>query len=394
MIEDRLKICCSVNSKCEVIFERTLNAAILYNGKNVKIEEILQLDCYQIPRQHKQEILLARLNALTTHHRRNCPAYDRLLTAHGIPQDPVTDLHDFFPLPVRLFKEYELKSCPPEDIIKTMTSSGTTGQAVSRIFLDRHTAGFQSRALVKIIQNYLGKQRLPMLIVDTSAIIKNRKLFSARSAGILGFSTFGRDHTYLLDEEMQIDCAALEDFIARHNKEQIFVFGFTFMIWEYLYKPLLEAGKTINLENGMLIHSGGWKKMVQQAVDNQAYAKALKQQTGLGHIYNFYGMVEQVGSIFMECEQGHLHAPTFADVIIRNPFSLLPAKPGEEGVVQVLSILPHSYPGHSLLTEDIGVLHGEDDCPCGKKGKYFSIKGRIPTAELRGCSDTHAFNRK
>ena len=62
---------------------------------------------------------------------------------------------------------------------------------------------------------------------------------------------------------------------------------------------------------------------------------------------------------------------------------------GEQGIVQVLSPLPGSYPGHSLLTEDTGVLLGEDDCPCGRLGKYFSIIGRIPRAEIRGCSDTY-----
>jgi hypothetical protein len=53
-----------------------------------------------------------------------------------------------------------------------------------------------------------------------------------------------------------------------------------------------------------------------------------------------------------------------------------------------LSLLPHSYPGHSILTEDIGKLVGVDTCPCGRKGKYFKIFGRIKNAEIRGCSDT------
>lgn len=357
----------------------------------MNIDEILQLDCYSIAQEQKQVILLDQLNKLTRHHRRQCPAYNRLLEASGYGHDSVTDIHDLFPLPVRLFKEYELKSCDPDDVIKTMTSSGTTSQRVSRIFLDRYTAGYQTKALVKIIQHYLGKQRLPMLIVDTSAIIKDRKLFSARGAGILGFSTFGRDHTYVLDENMEIDFETLETFLDRYKGDKIFVFGFTFMVWQYLYKPLLKSGKKLNLENGVLIHSGGWKKLIEQAVDNATYNKSIRRQTGLKHIYNFYGMVEQVGSIFMECKEGYLHAPTFADVVIRDFFTLRPVPFGQEGVIQVLSVLPHSYPGHSLLTEDIGVIAGEDDCPCGKKGKYFSVKGRIAKAELRGCSDAHAF---
>ena len=78
------------------------------------------------------------------------------------------------------------------------------------------------------------------------------------------------------------------------------------------------------------------------------------------------------------------------DVIIRrvNDFSI--ADVGEKGIIQTVSILPTSYPGHSLLTEDEGILLGEDDCICGRLGKYFKIVGRIENAEIRGCSDTYA----
>ncbi len=358
----------------------------------MNIDELLELDCYGIGRKQKQDLLLAQLNRLTMHHRQACPAYERILAAHGIGPEPVTKLEDFYPLPVRLFKEYSLQSCAPDTVIKTMTSSGTTSQRVSRIYLDRLTAGYQSRALVKIIQNYLGKQRLPMLIVDTAAVVKNRSLFSARGAGILGFSTFGRDHTYLLAENMEIDFAVLDDFLEKYSDTGFLIFGFTFMVWQYLYKPLQAAGRRVNLSNGLLIHSGGWKKLAEQAVDTAAYNQALYDQTGLLKVYNYYGMVEQTGSIFMACDEGHLHAPTAADIIIRDPFSMGPLPVGREGVIQVLSVLPHSYPGHSLLTEDIGVLLGEDSCPCGKKGKYFTVKGRMAQAEIRGCSDAHAFD--
>ena len=62
-------------------------------------------------------------------------------------------------------------------------------------------------------------------------------------------------------------------------------------------------------------------------------------------------------------------------------------------MIEVLSLLPRSYPGHALLTEDRGRLLGEDDCPCGRKGRYFEVFGRLPKAELRGCSDSHAAQR-
>ncbi len=99
------------------------------------------------------------------------------------------------------------------------------------------------------------------------------------------------------------------------------------------------------------------------------------------------GMVEQTGSVFMECEAGYLHSSIFSDVITRREdFSICAFN--EAGVIQLLSLLPKSYPGHSILSEDSGIIHGEDDCQCGRLGKYFTVHGRIESAEIRGCSDT------
>ena len=90
----------------------------------------------------------------------------------------------------------------------------------------------------------------------------------------------------------------------------------------------------------------------------------------------------------MECEQGYLHASIFSEILIRRTEDFTVADAGEAGIIQVLSILPESYPGHSLLTEDEGMIIGEDDCKCGRLGKYFIVTGRMKSAELRGCSDT------
>ena len=101
-------------------------------------------------------------------------------------------------------------------------------------------------------------------------------------------------------------------------------------------------------------------------------------------------MVEQTGCIYAQCEYGHLHASIFSDVIPRRADDFSVCEKGEEGIIQVVSVLPHSYPGHSILTEDKGIILGEDDCPCGRLGKYFKLTGRLKRAELRGCSDTYA----
>ena len=59
----------------------------------------------------------------------------------------------------------------------------------------------------------------------------------------------------------------------------------------------------------------------------------------------------------------------------------------KKGLVQLISCIPTSYPGHNILTEDLGEIIGEDDCKCGYKGKYFKIHGRVKESDIRGCSD-------
>ena len=129
---------------------------------------------------------------------------------------------------------------------------------------------------------------------------------------------------------------------------------------------------------------------MNEAVSPGMFKSALHEVCGIDHVYDYYGMVEQTGSIYVECECGHLHTSIFSDIICRRPKDFSECGFGEDGLIEVVSVLPESYPGHALLTEDVGVVLGEDDCPCGRKGKYFKINGRIKNAEIRGCSDTYA----
>lgn len=353
--------------------------------------EILNIPPYSLQAAEKEKLLTERLTSLTEHHREHCLEYRKMLGAVGY--ENAQSYTDIPFLPVRLFKELELKSVDTGDVVKTMTSSGTTGQAVSRIYLDRATSSNQQKAMVKIVSDFTGKSRMPMIIIDCPGVVKNRAMFSARGAGILGFSIFGSKKIYALDDNMTLDKEGIKQFLSDYSGEKILLFGFTFMVWQHFYKELQRLkseGTTFDLSNGILIHGGGWKKLISEAVGREEFHKRLEDVCGLKDIHDYYGMVEQTGCIYMECEYGHLHSSIFSDVITRRPVDFKPCDIGEKGIIQVVSTIPESYPGHSLLTEDEGIIEGIDNCPCGRKGKYFKIIGRLRHAEIRGCSDTYA----
>ncbi len=356
-------------------------------------EELLQIPPYSLGHEEKHALLTERLLGLTEHHLAHCPEYRRMLDSVGYDSGSISGYEDLPFLPVRLFKELSLRSVPQEDVVKTMTSSGTTGQAVSRIYLDRTTSANQQKTMVKIVSDFLGASRLPMIILDCPSVVKDRNMFSARGAGILGFSIFGARKIYALDDDMRLDVDGLRAFLEKFQGQDVLLFGFTFMVWQHFYKELVrlkEQGVTFDLSRGILIHGGGWKKLASEAVSPQEFHDRLRDVCGLDRIHDYYGMVEQTGCIYMQCECGHLHASVFSDVIMRRSLDFGVCGVGEPGIIQVVSTIPESYPGHSLLTEDEGVLLGEDDCPCGRKGKYFKINGRLKNAEIRGCSDTYA----
>lgn len=339
---------------------------------------------FTLSQSEREAALLPKLIELTEHHRGRCEGYARILTAlgnhAGRRYDAVSDLPW---LPVRLFKNHALRSIDDGAVFKVLTSSRTSGR-VSRIYLDRDAAVAQQRALAATLRPVLGADRLPMLVVDTRALFDSRQV-SARGAGVLGMMTFGRDHTFLLDDQDRIDVTALHGFLNRYGQQSFLIFGFTYLVWLYLYEIARADG--LDLTNGILIHSGGWKHMSDRSVEPSEFRHRFTEATGLVKMHNFYGMVEQIGSIFLEGrEGGSLYCHDGSDVIVRDPNTWAEVPVGTPGVIEVISTLPRSYPGHVLLTEDQGVVHGVDDGTW--PGKRFSILGRLPRAEARGCSDT------
>jgi phenylacetate-coenzyme A ligase PaaK-like adenylate-forming protein len=139
-----------------------------------------------------------------------------------------------------------------------------------------------------------------------------------------------------------------------------------------------------------IFHSGGWKKLKEEQVSKEDFSKEIANvfNTEQSSVYDFYGMAEQTGIIFVDCEYGNKHVPIFSQVIVRDIQTLKPCDINEPGLIEVMSILSDSYYCQAILTEDIGYIVGIDDCPCGRKGRYFRFQSRLEKVELRGCGDT------
>ena len=312
-------------------------------------------------------------------HRANCLIFKKFL-GNNFKSSNIKSIHDLPFLPVTFFKDYEMLSIKKNQIYKILTSSGTTGSK-SKIFLDKKNAKNQINVLQNLVSKIIGNQRLPMVVVDKEDVIKTN-FNSARAAAISGFSLFGKEKLYLFNKKFKFKENEFKKFLKKYQNQKILMFGFTSII----YEKFLKIKKKYNLNNFILIHGGGWKNVNEKGVNNISFKKQLFKNFNLSRVINYYGMIEQTGSIFFECEKcNNLKSTEYSDIIIRDENLCIQSK-GKKGIVQTISTLPSSYPGNSILTEDIGYI---SDVNCKECTNYtkFKILGRLEKSEVRGCSD-------
>ena len=230
------------------------------------IEDFYDKNPYELNREEKDRLLTKELRELTEFHAEHCEEYAHFLHLIGYDSTKVTSKEDIPFFPVRMFKEFDLLSIERSEIFKTMTSSGTTGQKVSKIFVDKETAMIQQKVMIKILSDYWGKKRLPMLIVDTPAVLKDRRMFSARGAAILGLQVAAREMVYVLNDDMSLNVALLKAFLAKYPGQPFIIFGFTFMVWQHLFQELKKTEEHFDLSGAWLMTGGGWKKLPSESV--------------------------------------------------------------------------------------------------------------------------------
>lgn len=363
------------------------------------VDELIRGPQYRLRQSDKEALLFPMLRELSLEMADRCEPFGRFLQRMAPPPSDWRRVADIPPLPVSMFKRFVLSAVPANRVVRELTSSSTTGQQPSRILVDKTTAFRQTRALAAVLREDVGGERRPFLVLDVPETVAAGNHLTARGAGIRGVANFASETVFGMrtrnSGDIEPDFDGIDRFFAKHERRTVLLFGFTFMVWTRFVEAAERRGVRYRAADAFLLHSGGWKKLQAQAVSKEDFVSRASEVIGCRAeaILNFYGMVEQVGTVFIDCAKGNKHAPAFADVVIRRPHTLNPVEPGEVGILEVVSVLPTSYPGQALLTEDQGRLIGVDDCPCGRRGSYFQFTHRIERAELRGCGDTFAQSR-
>lgn len=329
---------------------------------------------------------LQELHTLTQEHVRGCPEYARICGDVVQPQrtEDVPFLH------TGVFKHLSLRTLAASVTHgRTLESSATSSGIPSRIPLDQLSSRLQSASSQAIIRDFVGDEPRPLVVLDDAHALRSRRGVSARVAAAMVLQPLATEMRFVLrdpEDPTSVDWEQVAEVLER--SERLFVYGLTWVLWkawgQYARPPAVIsalAGRDV-----CFVHSGGWKKLEAERIDRKAFDGALLQDCApSSRVIDFYGLVEQIGVIYPLCPQGYRHVPVWADVLVRDSYTLEPLI-GSTGQLQLCNVLAHGAPYHNVLTEDLGTIIPEP-CPCGRLGKRFELVGRIPKSELRGCAN-------
>jgi phenylacetate-coenzyme A ligase PaaK-like adenylate-forming protein len=295
-------------------------------------------------------------------------------------------------IPSSIFKKLELSSVPKDSIIKTVHSSSTTGNTPSTILIDKITSERQQKIIISILSDFIGKDRKSFLILEAKDNVDTGNEMSSRSSAVRGLTPFMKSINFLLKTDLSLDFEKIQDINFENSTNYVF-FGFTWILYLLIekYQNDQNVKKLFSkLNKPIILHSGGWKKLQNIKISKTEFNEKVSSffQTDSNKVIDFYGMVEQLGTIYPDCEYGFKHVPLYSHIIIRDINTLEEVEPGNRGFIQIITPIPHSYPGVSVLTDDIGKVIGINCCKCGRKGICFKFLERLKTADLAGCGDT------
>jgi len=359
-----------------------------------RVDGLLAASTFGMDRGQHQAEMLSVLKAELAYAAGRHPALRRYFEAWPVNYRGAERIADLPYLPVGVFKaDPPLALVDSGDVIRTLASSATTGQTPSRVVLDAATSKRMTRGIMQIVRDFIGPMRRPYLVIDVPQSLAGQVELGARGAAIQGLRPFATELVCGLrtdhDGRSILDEASLFAFAAKWRGSEVLVYGFTYMVWQHFVIPLQAKGMCLDMPNVHVLHSGGWKRLQEQAVTPKVFAHGVASVFGCAEsrVVDFYGMVENVGVIYPDCAYGNKHVPAFAEVIVRDPLTLEPVEVGGHGLVQVCSVLPTSFPGFLVLTEDIAEVVQDDGCPCGRRGTAFRFVKRVPKAEVRGCGN-------
>lgn len=355
----------------------------------MKADEILEYPPFLEDTEATTRLFMDAIREILIFHYENNNVYRRFCDKRSFnPYAKVINIEEIPYIPVQLFKNRKLLSVQETEIIDVRKSSSTSTGTPSIVYRDKITMDRYIRSRNKIFDHFIDdREKIHFCLGENP---KNNIHISRNLVNDLIGKRAGKAEQFYFMNDGKFDWKVFLSLFSEKQEsgqEIGLIYGGTAIIYLYLVEPLIRNNIRLTY-NGYIAHGGGWKKLQNLQVSKKEFLSKVLTAFDMppSHIVDMYGFSES-NSMFIDCEYGYKHVPIWNKVIIRDCKTMEPLSNGKEGIIQILDVLPHSYPGHSLITDDIGYLCTGKKCKCGRAGQVFKIVKRASGSEAKGCGD-------
>lgn len=342
-----------------------------------------------------EELFVAAMRENCEFQSANCPEYAALLDGAGFAPESLrtaADLARLPPIPTTYFKAHRMFSLPEKKLLIRATSSGTRGKK-SEIGLEWGAITAGARMIWRISREFRFLSAVPTnyLVLGYQPHKSNQTAVAKTATGYTHLTPI-LHREYALkyrDGGYQVDFDGLIAALGRYSRSKFPTrfMGFPSYTW-FLMEKLKEKNLRFPLPKGSkILLGGGWKQFYKEQVDKQTfYALAWDCfRIPEENIFESFGAVEHP-IWYADCRAHHFHVPVYSRVIIRDVDTLEPVPNGTIGLVNLLTPMVWGCPLLSVMTDDLGVLHDGDTCPCGTPSPWLEIIGRVGMVDIKTCA--------
>ncbi|MCX6274148.1 MAG: acyl transferase [Bacteroidetes bacterium] len=294
------------------------------------------------------------------------PVYKKYLELLKCNPESVTSTSQIPFLPVEFYKTHEVRARSQEERVKTKTfsSSGTSGQEVSKHFVE--DISVYEKSFRKGFELFYGPVKDFCVLALLPSYLERE----------------GSSLVYMMDTLIK-DSGHPQSGFYLHNHDQLFnvltelkaagnktiLIGVTYALLDFAESHPIDFPQLIVME------TGGMKGKREEMIRADVHEK-LKKGFGVSHIHSEYGMTELLSQAYSKGD-GIFQTPPWMKIIIHQQHDLFSeAGEGQTGVISVID-LANIYSCSFITTQDVGRKHADGS---------FEVLGRTDFSDVRGCN--------
>lgn len=289
------------------------------------------------------------------------PVYRQYLAYIAVDPRDVTTLKQVPCLPITLFKTLPIRTGSWEPEV-TFTSSGTTGQLVSRHAVP--SKAFYLRHCQHLFESVYGSLRnYDVMCLLPSYLDRAGSSLVAMAGHFIEESGSPRSGFFLRDLDRLARLLSQQP-----ENRNVLLLGVSFALLD------LADAYELDLSRCIVMETGGMKGQRPEITRTELH-EILMKRFHVGRVHSEYGMTELMSQAYSQGE-GLYESPASMRVFLRernDPFS--PDLP-ESGVINIVD-LANFRTCAFVETQDLGKRH---------QGGHFEVLGRIDASDARGCN--------